>query len=220
MGHGKIPPFPIWCPLHLRNRSKTARSNTFKELEPGNTTIAENSHPNIPIPFYSVPYSRTNESISWLLIETGEPKRQHQVAKTICVPDYQSTQGQEWYIKPALYSHPRRWWLILLKDTITNGWPNSIKEVPTEIQACWMFLEELMIEDGLVLKGTWIVIPNNEHKQILILIHEGHLGPGKCKLWCIDMVYWLGINEQLEKLVLNCELCLKYSKANRLQTCH
>ena len=27
------------------------------------------------------------------------------------------------------------------------------------------------------------------------------------------MVYWPGINEQLEKLVLNCELCLKYSKA-------
>ena len=31
------------------------------------------------------------------------------------------------------------------------------------------------------------------------------------------MVYWLGINEQLEKLVLNCELCLKYSKAKSKQ---
>ena len=77
-----------------------------------------------------------------------------------------------------------------------------------------------MIEDGLILKGTQIVIPNSKHKQILQLVHEGHLGLGKCKLQCKDMVYWLAVNEQLEKLVLNCELYLKYSKANRLQTCH
>ena len=31
------------------------------------------------------------------------------------------------------------------------------------------------------------------------------------------MVYWPGINEQLEKLVLNCEPCLKYSKAKSKQ---
>ena len=45
------------------------------------------------------------------------------------------------------------------------------------------------------------------------MIHEGHLGLGKCKLQCKDTVYWLGINNQLEKLVLNCELCLKYLNA-------
>ena len=52
---------------------------------------------------------------------------------------------------------------------ITNGWPNSIKEVPPEIQAYWMFPEELTIEDGLIIKGTQIVIPNSRRKQILIL---------------------------------------------------
>ena len=43
--------------------------------------------------------------------------------------------------------------LILLKHMITNGWPNSIKEVPPEIQVYWTFQEKLTIEDGLVLKG-------------------------------------------------------------------
>ena len=107
--------------------------------------------------------------------------------------------------------------LILLKHMITNGWPNCIKEVSPEIQAYWTFHEELTIEDGPVLKGTWIVILMNKHKNILTVIHEGHLGLGKCKLWCKDMVYWLGINEQLEKLYLNCELCLKYLKAKSKQ---
>ena len=59
VGHGKIPPFHIWHPLHPRDRSKTARGNTFKDFELGNTMIAENPHLNIPISFYSVPYSRT-----------------------------------------------------------------------------------------------------------------------------------------------------------------
>ena len=72
--------------------------------------------------------------------------------------------------------------LVLLKHTITNGWPNSIKEVPHEIQAYWTFCEELTIEDRLVLKGTRIVISKSKHKQVITMIHEGHLGLGKCKL--------------------------------------
>ena len=30
-------------------------------------------------------------------------------------------------------------------------------------------------------------------------------------------VYWPGLNDQLEKLVLNCQLCLKYSNSNKKQ---
>ena len=48
-------------------------------------------------------------------------------------------------------------------------------------------------------------------------MHECHLKLGKWKLCCKDMEYWPGINEQLERLVLNCELCLKYSKAKNKQ---
>ena len=44
--------------------------------------------------------------------------------------------------------------LVLLKHTITQGWPSTIKEVPSVIQPYWTFHEELTVEDGLVLKGT------------------------------------------------------------------
>ena len=93
--------------------------------------------------------------------------------------------------------------LVLLNHTITYGWPSTIREVPNEIQTYWTLREELTIEDGIILKGTWIVV----------LIHEGHLGLGKCKLGAKDTVYWPGLNNQLEKLILNCELCPKYSHA-------
>ena len=103
--------------------------------------------------------------------------------------------------------------LVFLKHTITHGWPSTIREVPSEIQAYWTFREELTIEDSIVLKGTWIVVPHKKHEATLKLILEGHLGLGKCKLRAKDTVYWPGLNNQLEKLILNCELCLKYSHA-------
>ena len=42
---------------------------------------------------------------------------------------------------------------VLLKHTITQGWPSTIKEVPSVLQTS---REELTIEDGIILKGTRI----------------------------------------------------------------
>ena len=101
--------------------------------------------------------------------------------------------------------------LALLKHMIMSGWPSSIKQVPQVLQSYWTFREELTAEDGLILKGSRIVILVKQHEAVLKLVHEGHLGVNKCKLYTKDMVYWPGLNDQLEKLVLNYELCLKYS---------
>ena len=104
--------------------------------------------------------------------------------------------------------------LAILKHTIMQGWPKTIKQVPPELQPYWTFREELTIEDGLILKGTRIVIPNKQCQAILKQLHKGHLGLNKCKLRAKETVYWPGMNTELENLVLNCELCIQvfYSK--------
>ena len=73
--------------------------------------------------------------------------------------------------------------LALLKHTIMQGWPISIKQVPPVLQPYWTFREELTVEDGSILKGTRIVVPNKQWEAILKRIYEGHLGLNKCKLW-------------------------------------
>ena len=83
-------------------------------------------------------------------------------------------------------------------------------QVPSQMQAFWTFQEELTIEDGLISKGTRIVVPSMKQAEIHKLIHESHLGLTKCKLRAKETVYWPGLNDQSEKLVLNCQLCLKY----------
>ena len=84
------------------------------------------------------------------------------------------------------------------------------KKFPVSYSLIGHLEEELTIEDRIILKGTRIVIPAKKWEAVLKLIHEGHLGLNKCKLHVKETVYWLGLNDQLEKLVLNHELCLKY----------
>ena len=76
--------------------------------------------------------------------------------------------------------------------------------MPSKIQPFWTFREELTIEDGLILKGTRIVIPSKKQNAMLKLIHDGHLGLTKCKLHVKETVYWPGLNEQLKKKTVHC----------------
>ena len=62
--------------------------------------------------------------------------------------------------------------LVLLKHTITQGCPSTIKEVPSILQSYWTFRDELTIEDGIIPKGTRIVIPAKKHEADLKLIHQ------------------------------------------------
>ena len=105
--------------------------------------------------------------------------------------------------------------LALLKHTITTGWPKHIQDLPREMQAYWNFREELTVEDGLVLKNTRIVIPAKLRQSTLKQIHEGHLGLKKCQARAKCSVYWPGLYAELQDLVLNCPICLKFSQAKR-----
>ena len=79
--------------------------------------------------------------------------------------------------------------LDLLKHTIMTGWPTNIREIPQILHPYWTFREELTIEDGLVLKGTCIIIPTTKQESILTQIHNRHLGLTKCKLRAKQAVY-------------------------------
>ena len=80
--------------------------------------------------------------------------------------------------------------LASFKHIIQQGWPKTIKEVPSEVQQYGTFREELTIKDRLVLKGTTIIIPDKKREVILKLIHKGHLGLNKCKMRAKEQNKW------------------------------
>ena len=66
-----------------------------------------------------------------------------------------------------------------LKDVIFQGWPEYLNECPPDLSA----------ENGLTLKGHRLLIPSDLHSQIRQIIHQGHLGTGKCQLKARDCIF-------------------------------
>ena len=65
----------------------------------------------------------------------------------------------------------------------------------------------MTVEDGLILKGEALIIPPLQREKILQAIHERYMGITKCQYCARQCVYWLGINEDIRKMVEACPIC-------------
>ena len=97
---------------------------------------------------------------------------------------------------------------------IIKGWPEKRDECPMNLRSFWNYRDELSILDGLMLKGTRIIIPKQCQDDVLEKLHDGHFGVDHTKLHARDSVYWLHINRDIEALIMSCEKCQEHSKRN------
>ena len=49
--------------------------------------------------------------------------------------------------------------LNALAEVIYQGWPEKIKDLPTDLRSYWSYRDQLGIEDGVIFKGRQVVIP-------------------------------------------------------------
>ena len=87
--------------------------------------------------------------------------------------------------------------LKLLAKTVHEGWPNVIKDCPRSIQSYWYFRDEIAYEDGILYKGTRLIIPKSERASTLKVLHMGHYAIDKMSLRARETVYWPGISEDI-----------------------
>ena len=64
--------------------------------------------------------------------------------------------------------------------------------------------------DGILLKGTRIIIPVSMRCEMLQRLHDGHMGIEKNKQMARDTIYWPGMNSDIDNLTANCATCLKH----------
>ena len=99
-----------------------------------------------------------------------------------------------------------------LRKMIISGWPETKAELAHNVGAYWDFRDELSTYNGIVYKGNRIVIPTLMRKDMLKRIHKSHLGMVTSKQRAKDVIYWPGMNGQIEDTIRRCEICLKYRK--------
>ena len=94
-----------------------------------------------------------------------------------------------------------------------QGWP---RELPEELLAFSLVKQELSCwNETCVARGFCTVIPGALRARVLAMAHEGHLGIVKLKQRCRDLVWWPGIDKDIEALVKECRACLVSGKTGR-----
>uniref|UniRef100_A0A2C9KU82 Integrase catalytic domain-containing protein n=1 Tax=Biomphalaria glabrata TaxID=6526 RepID=A0A2C9KU82_BIOGL len=95
-----------------------------------------------------------------------------------------------------------------------TGWPDTRSETPIEVRPYWDLRDQLSTSDGIIYKGLRIVMPPSLRKYMLNLIHKSHLGIVKCKQRAREVMYWPGMNADIEVTVRVCSRCAEHQNQN------
>lgn len=96
----------------------------------------------------------------------------------------------------------------------TIGWPNTRSDCPTHLYAFWDYRDELTVADGVILKGTGILIPKTLQADVLQQLHYAHQEAEKCKLRAKGSLFWVNINRDIEEMVKSCAPCQHNPRMN------
>ena len=107
--------------------------------------------------------------------------------------------------------------LSVVSKIVNEGWPENIKDCPTEAKPYFTIREELTVVDGVIFKDNKIVVPSTLRKEMLAKIHESHQGIVRCKQRARECLYWPGMMTQIYNLVSQCSTCKQNAKYQQRQ---
>lgn len=88
-----------------------------------------------------------------------------------------------------------------------TGWPLTKEEVLVCIREYWNYKEERTVQDGILYKGTKVIVPAFMRPQLIARAHSSHLGPDACVRRARDVLFWPSMADQIKDQVQSCEVC-------------
>ncbi|VDI08658.1 Hypothetical predicted protein [Mytilus galloprovincialis] len=101
-----------------------------------------------------------------------------------------------------------------LGSVVVSGWHNSKEMLLDDIQSNLNFRDEITVIDGLLYTSQCICIPKSLQQEMLVKLHEAHLGIVKTKQRAREILLWRNMNSDIENFIKNCSICNKFRKAN------
>ncbi|XP_046477016.2 uncharacterized protein [Neodiprion pinetum] len=101
---------------------------------------------------------------------------------------------------------------------IRTTWPKEIKDVPKIAKPYHTYHPELFESDGLVFKNNCVVVPSRMREEVLSKLHYNHMGIEKTKSRARDIVFWPGMNKQIQDTIMDCAVCQKFQKSHQNET--
>ena len=84
--------------------------------------------------------------------------------------------------------------------------------MPQDMRTYWTLWDDMAVIDMIIMKGRHIVICEILKMQALDQLHVNHMGIEKTKLLACNSVYWVDINDDIEKHIKNCSTCLTFQQ--------
>ena len=100
--------------------------------------------------------------------------------------------------------------LYAVKNCILHGWKNG------QCPAYASFKDELCVINGIIFKGSRIVVPVSMRNEML----SGHLGQDKQKTMARCVLYWPNMNVHFEEMSNKCAVCQMYKPAQCKESYH
>ena len=105
--------------------------------------------------------------------------------------------------------------LSRLLKILQTHWPKAMHQLDVDLRQFWNARHLLTEVNGIVLRGSQIVIPKCLRRDMIQRAHEGHLGIAKTKCRAREVIWWPGMGAQLETVVANCNVCARYRREQR-----
>ena len=99
-----------------------------------------------------------------------------------------------------------------LRHLIMDGWPESMQDLDPDLHHYWPHRDELAVHDGIILKGSRIIVPSSMRQDQLEKLHDGHQGQSGTLRRARQTLYWPKIQDDIQDMIARCEDCQKNGK--------
>lgn len=87
---------------------------------------------------------------------------------------------------------------------VRNGWPDTVEE---KLRPYFIRSTELSIDQGLLLWGYRVIVPQKYRLDLLKEVHSTHLGSSKMKSLARQYFWWPNLDKDLENFAKSCDVC-------------
>ena len=101
--------------------------------------------------------------------------------------------------------------LLLLKETILQGWPEQRDLLSPLLLPYYSYRDELVAHDGLILRGDRLLVPMSLRLMIKKRLHAGHMGINSCLRRARELVFWPGMSRDIREFIGSCDICASHA---------
>ena len=95
-----------------------------------------------------------------------------------------------------------------LTTYLQEGWPSKLK-MEELVKPYYAVRYELSVQNGLLMRGSRLVIPADLQAEVLHRLHSSHQGIARSRGRAKESVWWPGLSKQMEEVVRKCPECIK-----------